>query len=143
MSLNDENFSVKEELEYINGVIEKLRRNKEERSKEEFLLYYRLSRLLIRMVKEGIISRSFLNKLIESTEDLPYSISDGMENINIRPKWVIDYYLKRMENENNKEIIELLLKLWSNIYFAYIDKIFILPIFLMAVKTAELYTKSK
>jgi CRISPR-associated protein Csm1 len=143
MSLNDENFSVKEELEYINGIIEKLRRNKEERSKEEFLLYYRLSRLLIRMVKEGIISRSFLNKLIESTEDLPYSISDGMENINIRPKWVIDYYLKRMENENNKEIIELLLKLWSNIYFAYIDKIFILPIFLMAVKTAELYTKSK
>ncbi len=143
MSLNDENFSVKDELEYINGVIEKLRRNKEERSKEEFLLYYRLSRLLIRMVKEGIIPRSFLNKLIESTEDLPYSINNSMESINIRPKWVIDYYLKRMENDNNKEIIELLLKLWGNIYFAYIDGIFILPVFLMAVKTAELYTKSK
>jgi CRISPR-associated protein Csm1 len=138
LNLTECNVDVDKEFNKVYEIIKTL--NKEKRSQSEFELYFRLSLLLAKLVKENKISRGFLERLIVATDDLPERIS--LDNVvSVRPKWIIDYYLRRAKKEDNERIIDNLLKLWGDVYFKYLDGEFILPIFRMAAKTAQLYTK--
>jgi CRISPR-associated protein Csm1 len=133
-------IDIDSEFEKIRSIINNFYKNS--RNEKEFELYFRLTILLSKLVKEKLISRGFLERLITTTEDLPEIFELDKNNISLRPKWIIDYYLKRAKKKDNEKIIDKLLNIWKEIYFKYLDGTFILlPIVRMAAKTAQLYTK--